>query len=111
VSAERWERSLRQLYATADLLEAGIDAAPVSAPPAPPEVLRLTVPHQRSTARVLAGVAIHSAVTVGVLLGAFAIGDPYLPHAERPHLGDRAVSVAGAAEPEPSIPPFEANRP
>lgn len=119
MSAEQWQLSLRQLYGTADALEAGARAVPAPAPvPATAPVLAATLPEaaphvapaSRSTTRLLVSAAVHSALTIGVLLGGFALVDPVLPHPERPHLADHVVPV-GHASAEGAIPPSGTNQP
>lgn len=119
MSAEQWQLSLRQLYGTADALEARARAAPAPVPArAPALVVVTTVPEaplplahaKASTTRLLLSAAVHSALTVGVLLGGFALVDPVLPHPERPHLADEVVPV-GHVGSEGAIPPSGTNQP
>lgn len=112
VSADQWQLSLRQLYGTADLLEAGVRTVPPAAPAlvlaVTPDVLLVEEPDAappiRSTTRMVVSAAVHSALTVGVLLAGFAVVDPVLPHPERPHLVDTAA-------PAEAIPQSDAYRP
>ena len=115
MSADQWQLSLRQLYGTADLLEAGLVADPALALPAPVAASVVdaapVVAPTRSTARMLAATAVHCALTVGALLGGFALADPVLPHPERPHLADPGGAMdelSGAAR---AIPQSGANQP
>ena len=121
MSAEQWQLSLRQLYGTADALEAGARAIPTPTPtpvatPAPlvvatmPEAVPDSAPSGRSATRLLVSAAVHSAVTVGVLLGGFALIAPVLPHPQRPHLADEVVPT-GHSIADGAIPPSAANQP
>jgi hypothetical protein len=112
VSADQWQLSLQQLYGTADALEAGIGATPwlaldVPVAAIPPQV---AAPN-RSIARVLVSSAVHCGLTVGVLLGGFALVDPILPHAERPHLEEPTVFADASSGAGRAIPPSGAYRP
>jgi hypothetical protein len=117
VSAEQWQLSLRQLYGTADALEARARAIPTPvATPAPfvvatvPEAGPDVAPSGRATTRLLVSAAVHSALTVGVLLGGFALIDPVLPHPGRPHLADEVVPM-GPSIADGAIPPSAASQP
>lgn len=119
MSAEQWQLSLRQLYGTADALEAGVSApAPRPAPapaPAPAPVVVTSepdvAPANRSTTRLLVSSAVHSALTVGVLLAGFALADPILPRPERPHLAGPEMAVDELSSADGAIPQSGANQP
>ena len=122
MSADQWQLTLRQLYATADALEAGSNpVAPAEHAPAPdavpePAVVACdpdpdVVVARRSTVRLLVSSAVHSALTVGVLLAGFALVDPILPHPDRPHLADPEVAVDPGTDADGAIPQSGTYRP
>ena len=74
MSADQWQQSLRVLYGTADRLEAAARGVPEPAPlpvveAAVPERVTVAEPAGRSVTRTVVSAAVHSALTVGVLLG------------------------------------------
>ena len=107
MTAEQWQRSVLQLYGTAESLQAGAPVVPLTASVSVDVVDTVpdAGPASRSTARMLASTAVHSALTIGVLMAGFALADPILPHPERPHLAGPDVEV------DLAIPRSAADRP
>ncbi len=111
MSADQWQLSLRQLYSTADALEAGVrvdtQAASLHAPlpagshePAPPA-------ERRSLARAVGSTLAHTVVTVSLLAGVSLLIDPVLPQGKRPHL----IAAAEGSSEAAAIPQNGTNRP
>jgi len=114
VSAHGLHESVLRLHAIADALEAGVSTSWPTSPQVlhvQPAELVVAPEAVRSTARAVVSAMVSSSAAAAVLVAAFALADPLLPHADRPSLAAHAEVVSTGPGWLPSIPESGANRP